>query len=310
MKIVVFGPERCVGAVRDDQVVDLNAADPSLPATLAGLIEAGDAGLDRARRALERAPAAAATHPLKSVRLHAPCVHRPRIACAGGNYAAHMAGAMAARTGEDVNPEDVHRDAREGTPWGFWKVADLRGPDEDVAYPRRAERFDYEAEVAVVIGRPARDVPAERAGDHIWGVTLLNDWSIRNDMGPARVISFNLAKNFDGSTSLGPCVVAGEDVDPQDVAVELRVNGELRQSYRSREMIFSFAELIAFLSRDLTFHPGDIVAGGTGPGTAMDTTRPAPDGSTPRDRFLRAGDVVEVSSPAIGTLRTRVVAGT
>jgi 2-keto-4-pentenoate hydratase/2-oxohepta-3-ene-1,7-dioic acid hydratase in catechol pathway len=308
MRIVVFGPERRVGALRDDHIVDLQRADATLPGALEELIAGGDEALGRAARAVERAEDGGATHPLGSIELHAPSVPRPRIACAGGNYAVHMAGAMAARTGKDVDPEEVYREMRAGTPWGFWKVADVRGPDADVAYPGRAERFDYEAEVAVVIGRPTRDVPAERVGDHIWGVTLLNDWSIRNDMGQARPLNFNMAKNFDGSTSLGPCVVAGEDVDAQDVAVELRVNGDVRQSYRSSDMIFSFAELIAFLSRDFTFQPGDIIAGGTGSGTAMDTTRPAPDGSTPPDRFLRVGDVVEVSSPRIGVLRNRVVA--
>lgn len=308
MRVVVFGPEGRVGALTADGVTDLNHADGMLPATLEGLIAGGEEALDRAARAVERAANGPATHPPGSVQLHAPCVARSRIACAGGNYAVHLAGAMAARTGNDVDPDEVYREMRAGTPWGFWKVADVRGPDADIAYPARAERFDYEAEVAVVIGRPTRDVSAERAAEHIWGVTLLNDWSIRNDMGPARVLSFNLAKNFDGSTSLGPCVVAGERVDPQDLAVELRVNGEVRQSYRSSDMIFSFAELIAFLSRDFTLQPGDMIAGGTGPGTAMDTTRPAPDGSTPPDRFLRAEDVVEVSSPSIGVLRTRVVA--
>jgi 2-keto-4-pentenoate hydratase/2-oxohepta-3-ene-1,7-dioic acid hydratase in catechol pathway len=104
--------------------------------------------------------------------------------------------------------------------------------------------------------------------------------------------------------------VAGEGVDVQDVLVEVRVNGEVRQSYSSRDMIFSFAELISYLSRDFTFQPGDVVAAGTGPGTAMDTTRPAADGSTPTDLFLGVGDAVEVSSPAIGSLQNRIVAKT
>ena len=307
MRIVVFGPERRVGAQTDDRVVDLNAADPSLPATLEAFIQAGPGALDRSRQAVERA-SGAAVQPLASVQLHAPAVHRPRIACAGGNYAVHFAGAQAARTGTEVDPGEVYREVRSGPPWGFWKVAELRGPGEDVAYPGRAQLFDYEGELAVVIGAPAKDVPENRVGEHIWGVTLLNDWSIRNDMGPGRVLNFNLPKNFDGSTSLGPCLVAGEDVDVQDVLVEVRVNDQVRQSYSSRDMIFSFAELISYLSRDFTFQPGDVVAAGTGPGTAMDTTRPAADGSTPTDLFLGVGDVVEVSSPAIGSLQNRIVA--
>ena len=308
MRIVVFGPEHRVGAVKDDRVVDLHAADPSVPATLEAFIQAGPAALDAAGRAVEQAGADGPS--LEGVQLHAPAVHRPRIACAGGNYAVHFAGAQAARTGTEVDPDEVYREVRSGPPWGFWKVAELAGPGEDVAYPARAQLFDYEGELAVVIGRPTRDVPEARVGDHLWGVTLLNDWSIRNDMGPGRVLNFNLPKNFDGSTSLGPCIVAGEGVDIQDVGVEVRVNDQVRQSYNSRDMIFSFAELIAYLSRDFTFQPGDMVAAGTGPGTAMDMTRPAADGSTPTDLFLSVGDVVEVSSPAIGALRNRVVTKT
>src|SRR5207302_1920098 len=119
--------------------------------------------------------------------------------------------------------------------------------------------------------------------------TLLNDWSIRNDMGPPRPLNFNFAKNFDCSVSLGPSIVIGE-LDPSAVEVEVRVNGEVRQHYSSKDMIFTFAEFIAHLSRDFTFHPGDILAGGTGAGTAMDTSRPNPDGSTPTDLFLKVGD--------------------
>ena len=309
MRIVVFGPERRVGALRNDHIVDLNAAAPSVPATLAAFIEAGDRALEDARGAMERAaPGDPSVYELDSVQLHAPCVHRPRIACAGGNYAVHLAGAMSARTGQEVRPEDVYQEVRSGQPWGFWKVADVIGPEDQITYPGRAQLFDYEGELAVVFGKPSRDVAPDRVQEHLWGVTLLNDWSIRNDMGPARPLNFNLPKNFDGSTSLGPCVVAGESVDLQDVGVEVTVNGEVRQSYRTSDMIFSFAELVAYLSRDLTFQPGDVLAAGTGAGTAMDTTRPRPDGSTPPDRFLRIGDLVEVSSPLVGALRNRVVA--
>src|SRR5436309_639041 len=108
MKIVVFGPERRVGAVLGDRVVDLNHADPALPASLERFIGAGEAALDRARRALVSAEAnGAPSHPVASIGLGAPVVHRPRIACAGGNYAVHLAGAMAANSGADVSPEDV-----------------------------------------------------------------------------------------------------------------------------------------------------------------------------------------------------------
>jgi 2-keto-4-pentenoate hydratase/2-oxohepta-3-ene-1,7-dioic acid hydratase in catechol pathway len=126
-------------------------------------------------------------------------------------------------------------------------------------------------------------------------------------MGAANMpLSYNVPKNFDSSASLGPCIVVGE-IDPQDVNVETRVNGDLRQRYSSRDMVFSFAEILAYLSTDFTFVPGDVIFGGTGAGTAQDSTKLNPDGTRPHDRFLKPGDVVEISSPAIGKLTNRVV---
>ena len=312
MRIVVFGPERRVGALLDDRIVDLQRADPGLPADLGAFISGGSAVLDVARPAVDRIGADPAFGVARGdVQVHAPAVYRPRIACAGGNYALHAAGAQEARTGEPADVDAVYRASRAGGPWGFWKVVDpLLGDGEDVLFPARATHFDYEAEVAVVLGRSFRDIRASDAADVIWGVTLLNDWSVRNDMGPGRVLNFNLAKNFDTSVSLGPCIVTADEVDPADVDVELRVNGQVRQHYNTRDMTFSFGEFLEYLSRDFTFQPGDILAGGTGAGTAMDASRLGADGKTPLDLFLKPGDEVEVESPKIGRLHHRIVAKT
>jgi 2-keto-4-pentenoate hydratase/2-oxohepta-3-ene-1,7-dioic acid hydratase in catechol pathway len=311
VRIVVFGPEHRLGAWEGDRVVDLNLADARIPAELGEFIARGAAGLHDAQAALDRVGSDQTfSQPRAAVKLHAPAIHRPRIACAGGNYALHAAGAEEARTGQAADVTEVYRRSRAAGPWGFWKVVDPIGGDDDaVVYPARATHFDYEAEVAVVLGRAARDVRSDQARDAIWGVTLFNDWSVRNDMGPGRVLNFNLAKNFDTSVALGPSIVVGE-LDPQDIEVELRVNGEVRQHYSTRDMTFSFAEFLEYLSRDFTFLPGDMLAGGTGAGTAMDATRPAGVGSTARNLYLKVGDQVEVSSPRIGTLRNSIVAKT
>ena len=113
-------------------------------------------------------------------------------------------------------------------------------------------------------------------------------------------------KNFDGACTMGPCIVVGEH-DFRNVDVQTRVNGEVRQSFNSRDMVFSFGEILEHLSRDFTFLPGDIISGGTGAGTAADTTKPLPDGTRPLDKFLKMGDVVEVSSPQIGAISNRLV---
>ena len=115
-----------------------------------------------------------------------------------------------------------------------------------------------------------------------------------------------MAKNFDQSCSLGPCIVVGE-LNPDNIEVETRVNGERRQHFNTRDMVFSYWEYIEYLSRDLTLYPGDIISGGTAAGTAADSSPRMDDGQFAPDRFLKAGDVVEIRSPVIGTLQARIV---
>lgn len=346
MRIVVFGPQRRVGAWEGDRVVDLNAAladllrmrgvrNPAeeaairLPSALAGLIDRGQAGLDDAQLAIEHAVRTAALgdgllYDPTVVTLHAPTVDRPRIGCAAGNFAEHTLGSMrrqnlantAALAGialdeTSATAEEIAAKVRErNRPRGFWKdFASPRGTGDGIPYPARCELFDYEGEVVVVLGRPARDVSSGQGYDYVWGVSLLNDWSIR---GTAQKdsLTFNLSKNFDGAASIGPCILVG-NVNPDDIDVETRVNGEVRQRFNTGDMIFSHGEFIEHLSRDFTLLPGDMVSSGTGPGTATDATK-AKAGATPepgeKSLFLAVGDIVEVSSPAIGTLRNRIVA--
>ena len=151
-----------------------------------------------------------------------------------------------------------------------------------------------------------RDVRASEAKDLVWGVTLLGDWSIRSPAEPTGPPRFGMAKNFDQSCSLGPCIVVGE-LDPTDVEVETYVNGERRQQFNTRDMVFSFWEYIEYLSRDLTLYPGDIISGGTAAGTAADSSPRLTDGNLAPERFLKPGDLVRITSPAIGTLETRIV---
>ena len=346
MRIVVFGPQRRVGAWEGERIVDLNAAlagmlrdgrargrpeteaDRRLPSSLAGFIARGAAGLDDAGAAVEYASRPDIEGGIvvsrSAVRLHAPAVDRPRIACAAGNYAEHTLGsarrmgvaasaALAGLVGPGTMPsadEVVEKTRERGVPRGFWKdFAMPRGPDGDIPYPDRCELFDYEGEVVVVLGRSAKDVPAGRGGDYVWGVSLLNDWSIRG-RSTRDSLSFNLSKNFDGAASVGPSILVGQ-VDPADIVVETRVNGELRQRYRSGDMIFSHAQYVEYLSRDFVLLPGDMISGGSGPGSATDASKGAGEALSDAERaalYLQVGDVVEVSAEGIGTLRNRVVA--
>lgn len=309
MKIVVFGPEERVGAWLGEEIVDLNAADSSMPARLDAFIAAGQPAIDSAERTLAAISSLAAGAVVRSsdVKLRAPWAHR-RIACAGGNFAAHSFWNQLNRGAKDLTIEKVARQIREAGPWGCWKVPhEVAGPYDEIPFPNRAKYFDYEGELAVVIGKRGKRIKAAEISEYVWGVTLLNDWSTRDpSSGPSRPVSYNLEKNFDFSTSMGPCIIVGE-LDPLDIEVETKVNGSRRQRYNTKDMIFTYAELLEFLSEDLTFVPGDVISGGSSAGTAHDSTRAHPEGPRPMDLFLKKGDVVEVSSPKIGTIRNRIV---
>jgi 2-keto-4-pentenoate hydratase/2-oxohepta-3-ene-1,7-dioic acid hydratase in catechol pathway len=309
VNIVVFGPAGRVGVLEGDRIVDLNAVDAELPPALLPLIELGENGKSRIAKAVAQMRGAAidGTKALAAagVQLHAPWAGK-RVACAGGNYAEHSYGMAINRGTTDVTIEKMAAQMRAAGNWGFWKVLDAAaGPGTEIPYPSRADYFDYEGEVAIVIGKRGKNIPAGQLGEYVWGVTLANDWSNRDAGGPQRAMSFNLAKNFDCSLSLGPSI-AIDGMDPQNVDVETRVNGAARQHYNSKDMVFSFAEILAFLSIDFTFVPGDVILGGTGAGTAQDSTKLDANGVRPHDRFLKRGDTVAVSSPLIGVLENRV----
>jgi 2-keto-4-pentenoate hydratase/2-oxohepta-3-ene-1,7-dioic acid hydratase in catechol pathway len=332
LKIVIFGPERRLGALAGDCVIDLNRGfaryvqergdrNPNeqpaerLPSDLKSFIEGGAIALENAQRVIdhfagldgaEGGELSTVVYRRSRVKLHAPWPER-RIACVGGNYAAHLLGMWANRLGKtDITVEEVAREAKKAGQWGFWKVlAEVAGPEDGIPFPKRVTYFDYEGEVAIVIGKRGKNIPVDQVRHYVWGVTLFHDWSIRDGGGTDRAVSYNLQKNFDGAASMGPCIVVGE-LDPQNVDVETRINGVVRQSYNTREMIWSFGEVLEFLSQDFTFVPGDVIAGGTSAGTAADQTRRS-EGKRPLDLFLKIGDVVGVSSPQIGELSNQIV---
>ena len=316
-RIVLFGPDRRIGVWENDEVIDAVLAleahrgtrGTAPPSKLADFIAEGDPLLAELAIAREESRSAAAPsalrQPVSAVVLRAPWPKR-RIAAVGSNYAKHSLGMRAGRPGAAPTVEEIEADARAAGQWGFFKVShDVLGPDQAICYPSRTQCLDYEGELAVVIGRAGRNISRADALQHVWGVTLFNDVSIRDDDMGSRPMSYNFAKNFDGSAAIGPAIaVAPRDV--HDLTIETRVNGELRQQYSTSEMIFPFDEVIEYLSRDFTLVPGDVISGGTSAGTAQDSSPRDQDGRRSPDRFLKPGDVVEISSSSIGTLRNTV----
>ncbi len=157
-----------------------------------------------------------------------------------------------------------------------------------------------------MIGKRGKDIRADELPDYLWGVTLFQDYSVRDGFRKG-AMQYKLDKNFDASYGVGPCIVVGEPIDIDHTPIETYVNGKQRQSFNTKDMIFTFAESLEFLSRDLTFFPGDIISGGTARGTAMDSS-PVVNGVFAPELFLHIGDVIEARSPAIGILRNHIVA--
>jgi 2-keto-4-pentenoate hydratase/2-oxohepta-3-ene-1,7-dioic acid hydratase in catechol pathway len=211
--------------------------------------------------------------PLADVRLLAP-VLPSKLVCVGRNYAAH-----AAEWGLDV-PEE---------PLLFLKPSTaVIGPGDPIELLPISKRVDYEGELAVVIGRLARRVRAEDAFRFILGYTCANDVTLRDLQKPDD--QWARAKGFDGSCPLGPWVET--ELDPIDIRVETRLNGEIRQAAQTSDMVFGVAELIEYISEFMTLLPGDVLLTGTPEGVGR----------------LGDGDIVEVEVEGIGTLSNPVVA--
>jgi 2-keto-4-pentenoate hydratase/2-oxohepta-3-ene-1,7-dioic acid hydratase in catechol pathway len=165
--------------------------------------------------------------------------------------------------------------------------------------PRASQQLDYEGELVIVIGKAGRHIPEAKALDHIAAITLCNEGTLRDWVRHAK---FNVTqgKNFDASGSLGPWMVTADELDPaRNLHLTTKVNGEVRQDATTSMMIWSFAELIAYITRFTTLKPGDVIPSGTPVGTGMGFEPP---------RWLKAGDVVETNVPEIGTLKNTVVA--
>jgi acylpyruvate hydrolase len=323
MKIVVYGLEKRVGVLKDNSIIDLSAAYAKylheakgetraeelaaiqVSPDLVKLIEGGRQALDGAQKALEHlgnakdqkaVNGATLVYAANAVKIHAPRPNGTRMACAGSNFTSHRE-RMTVRSGREIRAPFI---------WGFWKVTDPIGPDEDMIYPARCTRLDYEGEAAIILGKGGKDLKPSQLKDFVWGVTLFCDWSVR-DREPLGPMNFAPGKNFDTSGSLGPCIVVDE-VDCANIDIETLVNGERRQAHNTKEMTFSFAQYLEYLSRDLTLKPGDLICSGTGEGTAADSSPTNADGTQPPDRFLKIGDKVEIKSPQIGSLKATIVA--
>lgn len=253
------------------------------------LVQAGAAGLEEARKAADSATTKLS---LSDVTLLSP-FPRPmkNILCLGLNYREHVA--EGARAGV--------RDSGDAPKYPVWftkAVTSVCGPYDDIRLDLDAsDKYDWEVELAVVIGKEGRGIPKERAYEYVHSYTVFNDFSVRDWQ--RRHGQWFKGKSFDHGSPMGPWLITPDELgDPANLQVTCRVNGEVKQDANTSEMIFDIPTSIADISQGMTLEPGDIISTGTPSGVGFARTPP---------EFLKAGDLMETEVERIGVLRNRIV---
>lgn len=283
MRLVTFVYQglQHIGAQSGAEILDLTRLHPDWPVDMAAFLALGEPALAQAHEDLSQLPVGAAL-PETFVTLLAPVPRPAKILCIGHNYAGHIG------MGRTELPE---------YPNFFCKTLNtIIGPNQPILVPRVTEQVDYEAEMAVVIGRRGHDIPENEAMQYVAGYSIFNDVSARDYQ--KRTTQWFLGKSFDTFGPLGPALVTKDEVpDPHCLDLELRVNGVSKQRTNTRDLIFSVPMMVSYLSQVLTLEPGDIIATGT----------PAklPEAASPQV-FLQPGDVVEITIEKLGVLTSPI----
>lgn len=261
----------------EDEVVSLSSLGYR---SVRNIIEAGKGALDEVQSRLANAP----RFPLSHVTLHAPIPRPPRIFAIGLNYQKHA---------------DESKMAVQKVPTVFLKLtSSIIGPDAPIILPKISTQPDYEAEFAVVIGKPGYQIAAEDWRQHVFGYTILNDVSARDVQ--LATSQWTLGKSFPSFSPMGPAIVTADEVpDPHSLDISLTIDGETLQSSNTSDLIFKIPALIAHLSSLTPLEAGDIISTGTPEGVGL--------GRTPK-RWLKPGEEIVITISKLGQLRNRTVA--
>lgn len=271
-----FVPARDLVANAPDDMIELIAAWPDLRARVTDAAAQRRGGIGP-----------------NTTALLAP-IPRPRrnVFCVGWNYSEHFAEGAQFRQGASA-PQEIPE-----YPALFSKnPATVTGPDAPVWFPApHSEQLDWECELAVVIGRAGRDIPEQRASEHVFGYTCANDVSVR-DVQRRHGGQWFKGKNFDSHLPLGPWIVTADELDPVALRIQTRVNGVTKQDSNTKFMVFKIPRLVREFSAGCTLEPGDLIITGTPEGVGFARKPP---------EFLKIGDTVEVEIEGIGVLRNTV----
>lgn len=261
----------------------------TVPSTIDGLVSQGSAAENLVKDILDGAPKSQKKFILEknAIKLKAPVIAPPKIICLGLNYKDHAEEAEAALPDEPVifiKPRTA-----------------IISPEEPVRKPCFVRKLDYEVELAAIMGKTGKNVPASKAHEYIFGYTVFNDISARDIQ--FKDGQWTRGKSFDTFAPFGPCITTSDQIgDPNNLHLWTRVNGETRQNSSTKNMLFNVYEIVHHLSRVMTLEPCDIITTGTPAGVAA-FMKPVP-------RFLEPGDIVEVEAENIGTLRNPITKDT
>ena len=279
----VNGRSPQIGLVVDNELIDLSGVAPSMQA----VINLSQEGMAMIAQHANRSPRI----PLKDVKLHAPLLPRRNVMCLGKNYADH------AREMQAAHNEPLELPT---FPVVFTKATTtVSGPHDPIPFdPHVSEDIDWEVELAVIIGKEGKNIPAEQAMAYVFGYTVLNDITARDLQRQGK--QFFKGKSLDGYCPTGPWIITRDELpNPHNLDIRCLVNGVEKQASNTRNMIFDIPTTIAYLSRGMTLLPGDIIATGTPDGVGAARTPP---------EFLRPGDVLTSIVVGVGELRNVVTA--
>lgn len=270
-----------IGFSKNDGIVDISKISTSIPAGLPALLASWPELSDFISGRLDKTIAL----PLEGITFLPPVEVSNRIICVGLNYAEHAA------EGKWARPEH---------PVFFTRYySSFVGHGEDMVRPKLSEKYDYEAELAVVIGRPCRHVTREKALEYVAGYTLCNDGSVRDYQ--KRTPQWTLGKNFDASGAMGPWIITADELPEgaRGLKISSKLNGTVMQNDSTANMIFDVATLVSALSEAITLMSGDVISTGTPAGVGF--------AREPRV-WLKPGDVIEVEIEKIGVLKNNIAA--
>jgi 2-keto-4-pentenoate hydratase/2-oxohepta-3-ene-1,7-dioic acid hydratase in catechol pathway len=278
------------GVLMEDKIVCLpklaKLAKKELPKRLEEFVTLDADGVKEAEKLIENAGESDIKHAsslINEVSLLAPIASPPKIICLGLNYRDHAAEQNASIPEEPIIFLKPH--------------TTIIGPREKIVKPSFVSQLDYEAELAVVIGRKAKNVSVPEAKSYIFGYTIMNDVSARDIQFKDK--QWTRGKSFDTFAPMGPCIATANQIeDTTNLAIRTWVNGELRQNSTTKNMVFNVSEIIHHLSRVMTLEPCDIIATGTPAGVGF--------AIKPKPKFLQAGDIVKIEIEKIGVLENMV----